>query len=68
VNHPNRYDGQVPELVTKGLKLGEHTREILAEHGYPPEKIADLLARKIVTAPDPSAEIPAALSVKIPAE
>lgn len=68
VNHPNRYDGKVPELVTKGLKLGEHTREILAEHGYSAEEIADLLARKIVTAPESGAATPAVPSVKIPAE
>jgi crotonobetainyl-CoA:carnitine CoA-transferase CaiB-like acyl-CoA transferase len=48
VNHPNRYDGKIPELRVKGLKVGEHTREILAEHGYTPERINDLLARKIV--------------------
>ena len=32
----------------KGLKIGEHTREILAEHGYTPDSINDLLARKVV--------------------
>jgi crotonobetainyl-CoA:carnitine CoA-transferase CaiB-like acyl-CoA transferase len=51
VNHPNRYDGKVPELRVKGLTLGEHTREILAENGFSQEKIDDLLARKIVAAP-----------------
>ena len=35
-------------LQVKGLKIGEHTREILAEHGYTPERINDLLARKVV--------------------
>jgi len=48
VNHPNRYDGKIPELRVKGLKIGEHTREILAEHGYTPDSINDLLARKVV--------------------
>ena len=50
VNHPNRYDGKVPELRVKGLKLGEHTREILAEYGFSPDRIEDLVARKIVFA------------------
>jgi crotonobetainyl-CoA:carnitine CoA-transferase CaiB-like acyl-CoA transferase len=68
VNHPNRYDGRVPELTTKGLKLGEHTREILSEYGYTPEKIADLLARKIVAAPEADAKKPSSESLKIPAE
>lgn len=48
VNHPNRYDGKIPELRVKGLKVGEHTREILSEHGYSSERIDDLLARKVV--------------------
>jgi crotonobetainyl-CoA:carnitine CoA-transferase CaiB-like acyl-CoA transferase len=48
VDHPNRYDGKIPELRVKGLKIGKHTREILAEHGYTPERINDLLARKVV--------------------
>jgi len=52
VNHPNRYDGKVPELRIKGLKVGEHTREILAEHGFSPEQIDDLVARKVVFAAD----------------
>jgi crotonobetainyl-CoA:carnitine CoA-transferase CaiB-like acyl-CoA transferase len=34
INHPNRYDGQVPGLRVLALELGEHTREILAELGY----------------------------------
>lgn len=52
VNHPNRYDGKVPELRVTGLKIGEHTREILAEHGYSGAQIDDLVARKIVLAAD----------------
>src|SRR3954454_25344254 len=33
VNHPIRYDGQVPQLRVKATKIGEHTREILEELG-----------------------------------
>ena len=51
VNHPLRYDDRVPELRIKGLEVGEHTREILAEHGYTVEQIDDLIERKIVAAP-----------------
>ena len=52
VNHPNRYDGKVPELRVKGLKVGEHTREILLEHGFSPEQIDD---PAVVFAADPLA-------------
>lgn len=33
--------------------LGQHTREVLAELGYSPERIADLLARSVVRAGPP---------------
>jgi crotonobetainyl-CoA:carnitine CoA-transferase CaiB-like acyl-CoA transferase len=48
VNHPIRYNGQVPPLRVKGLSVGEHTREILAANGYSQEVIDDLVERKIV--------------------
>jgi crotonobetainyl-CoA:carnitine CoA-transferase CaiB-like acyl-CoA transferase len=51
VNHPIRYDGQVPALRIKGLSVGEHTREVLAEHGYSEALIDDLIERKVVGAP-----------------
>jgi crotonobetainyl-CoA:carnitine CoA-transferase CaiB-like acyl-CoA transferase len=51
VNHPNRYDGQVPELRIKGYAIGEHTREILTEHGFTQAQIDDLLARGVVNGP-----------------
>jgi crotonobetainyl-CoA:carnitine CoA-transferase CaiB-like acyl-CoA transferase len=56
VNHPIRYDGEIPPLRVKGLKIGEHTREILAEHGYSDVQIEDLIARQIVGAPNPAME------------
>jgi crotonobetainyl-CoA:carnitine CoA-transferase CaiB-like acyl-CoA transferase len=34
INHPNRYDGQVPDVRVLALEIGEHTREILGELGY----------------------------------
>ena len=34
VNHPNRYDGAVPELRVLALEIGEHTHEIMGELGY----------------------------------
>ncbi|MEP7084940.1 MAG: CaiB/BaiF CoA-transferase family protein, partial [Betaproteobacteria bacterium] len=53
VNHPLRYDDKVPELRVKGLIVGEHTREILSEHGYTTAQIDDLIARKVVGVPPP---------------
>ena len=68
VNHPNRYDGKIPELRVKGLKVGEHTREILAEHGYTPDRINGLLARKVVFDAAYADARNAQEDVKIPAE
>ncbi|PWT92970.1 MAG: CoA transferase [Acidobacteria bacterium] len=56
LNHPNRYDGKIPELRVKGLKIGEHTREILTEYGFSTSEIERLLAQKIVSSPDAPAE------------
>lgn len=52
VNHPNRYDGKVPDLRVLALDIGEHTREILAEHGFGRAEIEQLFSSKAVTAPD----------------
>jgi crotonobetainyl-CoA:carnitine CoA-transferase CaiB-like acyl-CoA transferase len=51
VNHPNRYDGEVPPLRRLALAIGEDTREVLAELGYTPVEIDDLLARGAIAAP-----------------
>jgi crotonobetainyl-CoA:carnitine CoA-transferase CaiB-like acyl-CoA transferase len=43
VNHPNRYDGQVPELRVLALEIGEHTGEIMREVGYSAAEIEALV-------------------------
>ncbi|BAV50647.1 CoA transferase [Mesorhizobium sp. 113-1-2] len=50
VNHPNRYDGEVPALRYLALEIGEHTREILDELGYADDEVQRLLASKAVVA------------------
>ncbi|PWJ88573.1 crotonobetainyl-CoA:carnitine CoA-transferase CaiB-like acyl-CoA transferase [Mesorhizobium loti] len=50
VNHPNRYDGEVPALRYLALEIGEHTREILDELGYGDGEVQRLLASKAVVA------------------
>lgn len=50
VNHPLRYDGQVPALRHLALELGQHSREILAELGYTDEAIDAFIAEGIVNA------------------
>ena len=50
----------------EGRRIGATLRE-LREHGYTPERIDDLLARKVVFDAD-YAEAAAAESMKIPAE
>lgn len=59
VNHPNRYDGTVPELRVLALEIGEHTHEIMGELGYGADEIDRLLASRAVAAsrqPDTLAE------------
>ena len=51
VNHPNRYDGEVPPLRRLALAIGEDTREVLAELGYGAAEIDDLVARGAIAAP-----------------
>jgi len=50
VNHPNRYDGEVPALRYLALEIGEHTQEILDELGYADDEVKRLLASKAVVA------------------
>ena len=65
VNHPNRYDGQTPPLRIKGLEIGEHTRDILREHGYTDAQISDFLARGIVGTPGVTPPVKAAAEASI---
>ena len=50
VNHPNRYDGEVPALRFLAFEIGEHTHEILDELGYADGEVQRLLASKAVVA------------------
>lgn len=52
VNHPNRYDGQVPGLRVLAVEVGEHSREILRELGYSAGEVADLVESRAVLASD----------------
>ncbi len=56
VNHPLRYDGLVPELRQLALRIGEDTRAVLGELGYGEAEIEDLIARRVVAAPEPRRE------------
>ena len=50
VNHPNRYDGEVPGLRVLALEIGEHSREVLAEHGYEGDEIEKLIQTGAIVA------------------
>ena len=56
VNHPNRYDGQVPDLHVLALEIGEHTREILKELAYSGNEIEQLFAENAVAASRPESD------------
>jgi crotonobetainyl-CoA:carnitine CoA-transferase CaiB-like acyl-CoA transferase len=51
VNHPIRYDGQIPEIREMGIRIGQHTRAILGELGFSSERIDGLIERKVVGSP-----------------
>ena len=58
VNHPNRYDGQVPELRILALEVGEHSREILQELGYSVQEVNSLVeSRAVLAAEAPIQEV-----------
>ncbi|RTM08906.1 MAG: CoA transferase [Hyphomicrobiales bacterium] len=50
VNHPNRYDGHVPDVRILALEIGEHTCEILSELGYTEAETEHLIASAAVLA------------------
>jgi crotonobetainyl-CoA:carnitine CoA-transferase CaiB-like acyl-CoA transferase len=56
VNHPNRYDGEVPELRRLAIEIGEHTREVLDELGYSAAEIDRLIEDNAVVVPAGSRE------------
>jgi crotonobetainyl-CoA:carnitine CoA-transferase CaiB-like acyl-CoA transferase len=51
VNHPNRYDGEVPPLRHLALEIGADTRVVLVELGYGVSEIEALLASGAVAEP-----------------
>lgn len=51
VNHPNRYDGQVPGLKVLALEIGEHSREIMNELGYSSDDMERMLAAGAIVEP-----------------
>ena len=50
VNHPLRYDGELPEYRRMPVTAGEHSREILAELGYGRAEIEGFVAGEVVVA------------------
>lgn len=52
VNHPLRYDGKLPALKRLPIAIGHDTREILGQLGYQANEIENLLASRVVVAPD----------------
>lgn len=48
--HPVRYDGKAPELRRVPPRLGEHTREVLAEAGYSNQEIETFIGENVAKA------------------
>jgi crotonobetainyl-CoA:carnitine CoA-transferase CaiB-like acyl-CoA transferase len=42
VNHPIRYDGEVPGIRHLAIEIGQHTREVLEDLGYSSAEIGEL--------------------------
>ena len=51
VNHPLRYDGEVPGLRHLALEVGEDGRDILADLGYSPSETEALIENQVIFAP-----------------
>lgn len=52
VNHPVRYDGQVPKIRHLALDIGHDTREVLEEIGYGPTAIVGLAKSGAISGPN----------------
>jgi crotonobetainyl-CoA:carnitine CoA-transferase CaiB-like acyl-CoA transferase len=48
---PAQFDNEVPSIRREGPALGQHSREVLAELGYGPGEVDDLVTSKVVVAP-----------------
>lgn len=48
LSHPVRYDGKAPAVTRPPPRIGEHTREVLAELGYSPAEIAAFVNSAVV--------------------
>lgn len=51
VNHPVRYDGEVPPLRHLGIEIGQNSRAILAELGYGPDEIEAMAEAGVIRGP-----------------
>lgn len=57
VNHPNRYDGKVPEVRVLALEIGEHTYEVMSEIGFSKVETQELVkSGAVVASRDPELE------------
>jgi crotonobetainyl-CoA:carnitine CoA-transferase CaiB-like acyl-CoA transferase len=52
LNHPVRYDGELPGLRTPPAELGEHTRSVLGEVGFSTAEIDAFISSGAVVAGD----------------
>ena len=48
LSHPVRYDGKAPLVNRPPPRIGEHTREVLAELGYDEAEIEAFVSMKVV--------------------
>ena len=48
LSHPVRYDGKAPAVTRPPPRIGEHTREVLAELGYNPAEIEAFVNSEVV--------------------
>lgn len=53
VKTPIAVDGQMPEIKTPAPEVGQDSRQILAELGYPKQEIEEMLSSGVASAPKP---------------